>query len=131
MVEPESDMTNLITQIIPTKTNLLPLSSVSNKKLKKPPTANSVTSDSIIKLTATKILDRAIGKQSELIQLLQRPDGIALSELMRLSNWQAHSIRGWISGTLGKKLSLVVIRFKSESGETCYRIESSIVASEL
>ena len=123
-------MTNLITQIVPTKTNLLPISSVSNIKLKKPPTTKSVTSDSSIKLTAQNNLDRAISKQSELIQLLQRPDGMALSELMRLSNWQAHSIRGWISGTLRKKLSLVVIRFKSESGETCYRIESSIIAGE-
>ena len=130
MVEPESDMTNFITQKIPIKTNLLPLSSVSNKELKKPPTTKSVTSDSDIKLTAQNNLNRITSKQSELIQLLQRPEGMAISELMRLTKWQSHSIRGWISGTLRKKLSLVVIRFKSESGETCYRVESSIVASE-
>lgn len=123
-------MTYLITQKIPTKTNLLPLSSVSNKTIKKQPTAKSVKADSTVRGIAENNLNRAISKQTELIHLMQRPDGIALSELMKLTKWQSHSIRGWISGTLRKKLGLVVTRFKSDINNTCYRIEPVVVASE-
>ena len=71
-----------------------------------------------------------LNKQSHLIDLLHRPDGSTLSELMSATGWQAHSIRGIISGVLRKKLGLVVIRFKSDSGESGYRIASPVVSGD-
>jgi len=36
--------------------------------------------------------------------------------------WQNHSIRGFISGTVSKKMGCVVQSAKNESGERSYRI---------
>ncbi len=72
-----------------------------------------------------------VNKQSQLINLLHRPEGATLSELISVTGWQAHSIRGIISGVLRKKLGLVVIRFKSESGESGYRIASPVVSGDV
>jgi hypothetical protein len=38
----------------------------------------------------------------------------------RRTEWQAHSIRGFLSGTLGKKMGLTVESAKNESGERTY-----------
>ncbi len=54
--------------------------------------------------------------------MLSRPDGSTLAELMKALSWQAHSVRGFISGTLGKKLGLKVQTSKSEGGDRVYRI---------
>ena len=59
-----------------------------------------------------------------MIQLMLRPSGVSMAELIKMSGWQAHSIRGVISGSLRKKLGLVVIHFKSDAGESCYRIDT-------
>jgi hypothetical protein len=120
-------MTNLAIDKLHSKTDVLPITSPLNKILSK---LKPLKVDSASQVTTATNLGKAISKQTELIQLLQHPDGFALSELMKRTNWQAHSIRGCISGILRKKLGLVVTRFKSDSGDTCYRIESSVVANE-
>jgi hypothetical protein len=61
------------------------------------------------------------GKLGVVISLLQRPEGAALTELMTATGWQAHSIRGAMSGALKKKLGLTVLSEKTEVGRT-YRI---------
>ncbi len=47
-------------------------------------------------------------KQALLIDLLKRKKGAAIEEIVKATGWQPHSIRGAISGTLKKKLGLVV-----------------------
>lgn len=51
---------------------------------------------------------RANSKQATLIEMLKRPDGATARELMEASGWQAHTLRGFISGALKKKLGLNV-----------------------
>lgn len=80
-------------------------------------------------VSQTVTSSKASNKQAVLIDLMERPEGVSLDEMMDLSGWQAHSVRGWISGTLRKKLGLVVTRFKSASGETCYRIQAKHIGS--
>jgi Protein of unknown function (DUF3489) len=43
---------------------------------------------------------------------------------MRATNWQAHSVRGFISGTLGKKMGRTVKSSKREDGERVYQIKA-------
>src|SRR4051812_27711855 len=43
-------------------------------------------------------------------------------EIMRATGWQAHSVRGFISGTVGKKMGLRVASTKSDNGERTYSI---------
>jgi len=42
------------------------------------------------------------------LALLKRAGGATLQHLMRATGWQAHSVRGFISGALGKKLRLKI-----------------------
>jgi hypothetical protein len=56
------------------------------------------------------------------LEIIRRPDGASLKEIADVTEWQAHSIRGFISGSLGKKMGLTVESFKRDTGERAYRI---------
>jgi hypothetical protein len=62
-------------------------------------------------------------KTTTVVDLLRRSGGATLAEIMKATGWQAHSVRGFISGTLGKKMDLQVISFKNEAGERAYRMD--------
>ncbi len=59
-----------------------------------------------------------------MIALLERPNGVTLTEVTSTTGCQAHSIRGFISGTLRKKLGLTITGTKNPAGEHTYRITS-------
>ena len=63
-------------------------------------------------------------KAAKMIDLLKRPNGTTLAEIMKAAGWQAHSVRGFISGTLTKKMGLTVISAKGEDGERSYSIKA-------
>jgi hypothetical protein len=65
---------------------------------------------------------RAGSKTATILALLQRAKGATLAEIMAASSWQAHSCRGFISGTLGKKMGLTVKSEKREDGTRVYSI---------
>ena len=60
-------------------------------------------------------------KTQQILCLLQRPNGASIPELTKATAWQAHSIRGFVSGGLGKKMGLAVESFKRADGERAYR----------
>ena len=53
---------------------------------------------------------------------MRRPKGATLAEIMKLTTWQPHTVRGFVSGTLIKKLALKVESFRTDDKERCYRI---------
>jgi len=61
-------------------------------------------------------------KQSILIDQLRRPDGATIADLVKVTGWQAHSVRGAISGALKKKLGLSVTSETVEGRGRVYRI---------
>ncbi len=63
----------------------------------------------------------AASKQQILINLLKRPKGAAIEELMEATGWQRHSVHGTMSGVLKKRLGLPLITEFGERGRT-YRI---------
>ena len=63
-------------------------------------------------------------KAAEVLDLLKRPDGVTLKELMKATGWQAHSVRGFLSGTVGKKMGLTVTSTKAEDGERTYSVKA-------
>ena len=65
---------------------------------------------------------RAGTKQAMLIEMLQRPEGATIAEIVAATAWQAHSARGVISGVLKKKLGLVVASTKEHGRGAVYRI---------
>ena len=61
-------------------------------------------------------------KTATVLALIQRAKGATLAEIMDATSWQAHSVRGFISGTLGKKMGLTVDSTKREDGTRVYSI---------
>src|SRR5436190_13359461 len=61
-------------------------------------------------------------KTERVIALLERPEGATLKAIMRATGWQTHSVRGFISGQLKKKMGLNVRSLKRE-GERVYSIK--------
>jgi hypothetical protein len=62
-------------------------------------------------------------KKADIIRLMERAKGVTLAELMEATGWQAHSVRGFISGTLGKKLKMKIDSFRTEKGARTYRLK--------
>jgi hypothetical protein len=54
---------------------------------------------------------------------VRRENGVTLAEIARATDWQNHSIRPFISGSLTKKMGLNVESTKNEAGERTYRIK--------
>ena len=71
----------------------------------------------------TRPVVRKTSKTARVIALLRQPAGASLKTIMRATEWQAHSVRGFISGQLGKKLGLRVHSIERD-GERVYRIKS-------
>ena len=65
----------------------------------------------------------AATKADQILALLRRPSGAALTAIMAETGWQAHSVRGFISGHLVKKMKLRVQSFRQD-GERVYAIKS-------
>jgi hypothetical protein len=61
-------------------------------------------------------------KKAIVIDLLKRPDGASLKDIVAATSWQPHSVRGFISGSLTKKMGLNVESFKRPDGERSYKI---------
>ena len=61
-------------------------------------------------------------KRAEVIALIRRSGGATLEEIMTKTGWQAHTVRGFVSGTLIKKLGLKIESFKNDKAERAYRI---------
>ena len=62
-------------------------------------------------------------KKATVLELIRRPDGASLKEIMDATQWQSHSVRGFISGSLGKKMGLNIESFKRADGERAYRAQ--------
>ena len=61
-------------------------------------------------------------KKAIILDLLRREDGATLKDIMAGTDWQAHSVRGFISGSITKKMGLKVESSKNTAGERMYKI---------
>ena len=64
---------------------------------------------------------RAESKGAKILDMIARAKGATLAEIMKATDWQAHSVRGFIS-TAGKKHSVKIESSKSEAGDRVYKI---------
>ena len=65
---------------------------------------------------------RAGSKKEIVLKLLRRDQGATIAEIAKATDWQNHSIRGFLSAQVTKKMKLKVESTKSEAGERTYRI---------
>jgi hypothetical protein len=62
-------------------------------------------------------------KQERVLTLLSRSEGASIEEMMQATGWQQHSVRGFLAGTVKKKLGFPLASSKVEDGARRYRIE--------
>ena len=80
---------------------------------------------------------KANTKKVKILEILSRPEGATIKQMSELANWQPHTVRGFIAGTVKKKMGLQLTTDKlrnDESGQggfkgaqTVYRLECSQV----
>jgi hypothetical protein len=59
-----------------------------------------------------------------MLTLLSQPDGASIAEMMQATNWQQHSVRGFLAGTVKRKLGFSLKSEKPDDGARRYRIET-------
>jgi hypothetical protein len=93
-----------------------------------PSKAKSVKKPGLLKKapkTAQKPTRKRDGsKTAQILDLLKRPGGATGKELMKVTGWQAHSVRGFLSGTVGKKMGLAITSTKGDDGEGRYSVNA-------
>ena len=65
-----------------------------------------------------------VTKQERMLTLLSRPEGASIAEMMRATNWQQHSVRGFLAGTVKRKLGFSLTTSKLVGDVRRYRIET-------
>ena len=62
-------------------------------------------------------------KSVRVLSLLKPPDGASLKGLMKATGWLAHSVCGFLSGIVAKRMRLKLVSAKSEDGERRYTVQ--------
>jgi len=61
-------------------------------------------------------------RQGLLLTLLRSPEGATIAQMTEATGWQPHSVRGALSGVIGKKLGLTVVSEKAPERGRVYRL---------
>jgi hypothetical protein len=78
--------------------------------------------DALQKLEATPRTIRSGTKLAAIIDAMRQPGGATIAQMMAGTGWQAHTVRGAISGMIRKRLGYAVVTEKGTDGLRAYRI---------
>ncbi|EUB96499.1 Protein of unknown function DUF3489 [Rhizobium sp. CF080] len=92
--------------------------------------AETVVAEEVSSPTELATKAARVTKASNVIEALRSKDGVSLESIMAMTGWQAHSVRGFLSGTVRKKLGFDVTRGSRADGVAYYRIVEG-VSSEI
>ena len=68
--------------------------------------------------------EERVTKQERLLTLLSQPEGASIEDMMQVTRWQQHSVRGFLAGTVKKKLGFALTSSKLSGDVRRYRIET-------
>ena len=110
-----------------TSTSTSPKRAASKKRSAKSKAAarSKVTPDAAT--NATLNTDEAkvarVTRQERVLTLLGRTEGASIEEMMLATEWQQHSVRGFLAGTVKRKLGFPLTSSKTKDGARRYRME--------
>lgn len=78
-----------------------------------------------VKATTKPGESAATTKTDIILGLLRRKSGANIAEMTAATGWQSHSVRGFLSGTVKKKLKLKLITDKPEGGARRYFVKAA------
>ena len=99
------------------------------RKPKTPETKSEAITTPAVKIAASGAKRRVAStnptpssKTAQCLALLKRRDGVSIVELQTATGWQSHSVRGFLTATIKKKLGLSLTSTIARSGERRYRV---------
>jgi hypothetical protein len=95
-----------------------------NKMSKKPfrPVKTPATSEATVATPRRRQRQRS--KKQIALALLERSKGASIAEMQNAMGWQAHSVRGFLAGTVRKMPGVSLVSDKTENGPRRYHIEA-------
>jgi hypothetical protein len=78
--------------------------------------------DALQELETTPRAIRPGTKLAAIIDAMRHPGGATIAQMMTSTGWQAHTVRGAISGIVRKRLGYEVVTEKGADGQCAYRI---------
>ena len=78
----------------------------------------------------TKTSSEQSSKGQQVVKLLIRTNGASIEDLMKATGWQQHSVRGFLSGTVKKKLGHDLISEPDKNGVRRYRIVRVVTGAD-
>ena len=68
-----------------------------------------------------KAISEKPSQQERMLAMLRAPSGATIATMMKVTGWQQHSVRGFLSGVVRKRLRLKLIS-ETIDGDRIYRI---------
>jgi hypothetical protein len=65
-------------------------------------------------------------KHARVIAMLRKPAGATITAIMAVTDWQQHSVRGFLAGVVRKRLGLNLVSDQTDKGRV-YRIKEGRV----
>ena len=77
---------------------------------------------------SSKSAARLDTKHDRIIAMLRKPSGATIAAIMTATEWQQHSVRGFLAGVVRKKLGLNLVSESTDKGRI-YRIKDGKISS--
>ncbi|EAQ35360.1 hypothetical protein NB311A_13626 [Nitrobacter sp. Nb-311A] len=61
--------------------------------------------------------------------MLMKPEGATIGDIMKATDWQQHSVRGFFAGVIRKKLKLTLISESAEAGRI-YKVTGNAASTD-